>query len=66
MVGGEGGDDFDTLDLTSIPVAATITLTGNGLGSATGGGGTLTFSEIEAVTGTATPIRCFGGATALA
>lgn len=52
--GGSTGDDFDTLDLSSTPyVGATITLTGSGEGSATSTGQTLSFTEIEAITGTA-------------
>ena len=61
IVGGEGGDDFDTIDLSSIPTGLTITLSGNGTGSATASGATLTFTEIEAITGTSNADTIYGG-----
>lgn len=53
VYGGEGGDDFDRLDLGVSPVGVAVTLTDNGAGTASGGGATLTFAEIENINGTA-------------
>lgn len=53
IYGGEGGDGFDRLDLSGSPIGVTVTLTDTGAGTATGGGATLTFAEIEEVTGSA-------------
>ena len=53
VYGGEGGFDYDRLDLSAVPIGGSITLTGQGTGTASGGGGTLTFAEIEYITGSA-------------
>ena len=52
IIGGEGGDDFDRIDLSTIPVGANITFSGTGTGAANYAGFTLNFTEIEAITGT--------------
>ncbi|MDT8853573.1 Hint domain-containing protein [Paracoccaceae bacterium Fryx2] len=62
VVGGEGGDDFDTIDLTTIPVAATVLLSGTGAGTITYGTYRLNFTEMEAITGTAFADTIKGGA----
>ncbi|MFK7942030.1 MAG: beta strand repeat-containing protein [Paracoccaceae bacterium] len=48
IFGGEGGLDFDTLDLRSLPLGITITFTGTERGIVSGGdGGQDTFEQIE-------------------
>ena len=49
ITGGEGGTDNDTLDMTGYTGGATLTLNGFESGTVSGGGNTLTFSEIESV-----------------
>ncbi len=61
IAGGEGGDDFDTLDLSTSPIGGTITLTSSGTGTISGGGSTLTFSEIESITASAHADLIYGG-----
>jgi hypothetical protein len=53
LIGGEGGPDRDAIDLSRLSGPATITydVTGQG-GTITDGADTITFSEIEAITGT--------------
>ncbi len=53
VFGGEGGYDYDILDLSSAPVGGTITLTGQGAGTASSSGSTLTFADIEYIATTA-------------
>ena len=45
--GGNGGSNSDTLDLSGLSAAATVTFTGPGAGTITQGAHTITFSEIE-------------------
>lgn len=47
IVGGEGGTDFDTLDFTGLMSPVTINFTSAEAGTATSGGDTIIFSEIE-------------------
>lgn len=47
VIGGEGGNDLDTIDLTSVSGAVTVTYTGDEAGTITDGSNTITFSEIE-------------------
>lgn len=51
IVGGEGGYDLDTIDLSSIPIGAAITFGGTGSGTISGSGASLNFSEIEVILG---------------
>ena len=53
ITGGETGTDSDTLAFNSASGGVTVTFTGNEAGSYTLGTGTGSFSQIEAVTGTA-------------
>lgn len=55
IIGGEGvtsGADLDALFLAPVTTGVTVTYSGTGIGTVTASGDTLTFSEIEAVTGT--------------
>ncbi|WGW04689.1 Hint domain-containing protein [Tropicibacter oceani] len=47
IIGGEGGVDFDTIDLSALTVAVTVTYTGSEAGTISDGTNTITFSEIE-------------------
>ena len=47
IVGGEGGTDNDTLDLSALTGSVTVTYTGDEAGTITDGTDTITFSEIE-------------------
>ncbi|MEM6408783.1 MAG: calcium-binding protein, partial [Pseudomonadota bacterium] len=50
IIGGEGaghGDDVDTIDLSALTSAVTVTFTGPEAGTITDGTNTITFSEIE-------------------
>lgn len=47
IVGGEGGTDTDTIDLSALGGAVTVTYTGDEAGTITDGTDTITFSEIE-------------------
>ncbi|SDK02961.1 Hint domain-containing protein [Aliiruegeria lutimaris] len=49
--GGAGGIDFDTLDFSNATAAISVTFDGTESGSATDGTNTVSFSEIEAITG---------------
>ncbi len=49
ITGGEGGVDFDTIDLSGLSGPATVTYTGDEAGTITDGIDTITFSEIEKV-----------------
>ena len=51
IAGGEGGTDQDTLDASLLSTPIDVQFTGNEAGTASNAGGTATFSEIEAVTG---------------
>ncbi len=53
VFGGEGGYDYDILDLSSAPIGGTITLSGQGAGTASAAGSTLTFADIEYIATTA-------------
>lgn len=55
VFGGEGGDDFDRLDLSGAPVVGTtgIIFTASGAGTVQNSGAALSFAEIEAISGTA-------------
>jgi hypothetical protein len=48
IFGGEGGTDFDTINLSAIIVPLTITFTGDEQGTITDGTHTITFYQIEA------------------
>lgn len=52
VVGGEGGTDDDTIDLSAQTAAVTVTYTDFEAGTITEGGNTVTFSEIENITTT--------------
>lgn len=73
IIGGEGGTDQDQLDLSGLSSAVDVTFDGDESGTATDGGETLIFSEIEEViltdfndtldgTLSSTPIIADGGA----
>lgn len=73
VIGGEGGSDTDRLDLSGLTSAVDVTFDGDESGTATDGGETLIFSEIEEViltdfndtldgTLSSTPIIADGGA----
>ncbi|WP_099826184.1 Hint domain-containing protein [Oceaniglobus indicus] len=47
IVGGEGGANHDTIDLSALTAPVTVTYTGDKAGTITDGTSTLTFSEIE-------------------
>lgn len=47
IIGGEGGTDQDTIDLSALNGAVTIVYDGTGSGTITNGTDTITFSEIE-------------------
>ncbi|WP_298860656.1 Hint domain-containing protein [uncultured Sulfitobacter sp.] len=47
IIGGEGGTDQDTVNLSPVSVAVSITYTSNETGTITNGSDTITFSEIE-------------------
>lgn len=47
IVGGEGGNDDDTIDLNALTGPVTVTYTGDEAGTITDGTDTITFSEIE-------------------
>ncbi|WP_295512609.1 Hint domain-containing protein [uncultured Sulfitobacter sp.] len=47
IVGGEGGTDYDTMDLLALTGPVTVTYTGAEAGTITYGTNTITFSEIE-------------------
>jgi Ca2+-binding RTX toxin-like protein len=47
IVGGEGGTDDDTIDLSQLSVPVNVTYTGDEAGVITGGGETIPFTEIE-------------------
>lgn len=47
IVGGEGGTDYDTMNLLSLTGPVTVTYTGAEAGTITDGANTITFSEIE-------------------
>ena len=47
IVGGEGGNDDDTIDLSGLTGSVTVTYTGDEAGTITDGTDTITFSEIE-------------------
>lgn len=47
VIGGEGGTDFDTLDLSALTGAVTVTYTGDEAGTITDGSSKIIFSEIE-------------------
>ena len=47
IVGGEGGNDDDTLDLSALSGPVTVSYTGDEAGTVTDGADTLSFSEIE-------------------
>ena len=53
IYGGEGGADFDTIDLSALGTGVTVTLSDNEEGILTDGTDTATFFEIENVVGTA-------------
>ena len=50
IVGGEGGTDDDTIDLSSLSGPVTVTYTGDEAGTITDGSDTISFSEIENLT----------------
>lgn len=50
--GGEGGDDYDTLDLSGLSKPAHVTFTGDETGSVISSKSSVQFSEIEHVEGT--------------
>lgn len=64
IVGGEGGWDFDTIDLSGVTAPASIKLSGTGTGTASNSGYALSFTEIEAIIGTAHADYINGGADA--
>lgn len=47
ITGGEGGTDFDTIDLSAVTSPVTVTYSGSETGTVTDGTGTITFSQIE-------------------
>ncbi|TNF23049.1 MAG: hypothetical protein EP318_01525 [Rhodobacteraceae bacterium] len=49
IIGGEGGSNRDTIDLSTLSGPVTVTYTGDKSGTITDGTSTLTFSEIEHV-----------------
>ena len=49
IVGGEGGTDFDTLDLSAVSTGVTVDWTGAEAGTVVSGADTIAFSEIEHV-----------------
>lgn len=53
IAGGETGTDQDTLDASGLSAPIDVQFSGNEAGTATNAGGSATFSEIEAVTGSA-------------
>ena len=47
IVGGEGGADFDTIDMSAVTGATTTTFGATGAGSITEGGNSISFSQVE-------------------
>ncbi|WP_158623211.1 Hint domain-containing protein [Pseudorhodobacter sp. E13] len=52
VVGGEGGIDFDKIDLSQLSNPVTVSYSGNEAGAITGSSGSISFSQIEAITTT--------------
>lgn len=52
VIGGEGGTDFDKIDLSQLSSPVTISYSGNEAGWITGSAGSVSFSQIEAITTT--------------
>ena len=50
IVGGEGGTDSDTIDASGLTSGASVTYTGNEVGTLSSGDDTLNFSEVEDLT----------------
>lgn len=49
IIGGEGGSDFDAIDLSALSGPVTVVYDGTGSGTITNGTDTITFSEIERI-----------------
>ncbi|RUS59289.1 hypothetical protein EGN72_15210 [Pseudorhodobacter sp. E13] len=66
LTGGEGGDDFDTVELQGADAGVTVTYATNEAGSITDGTATALFSEIEAFNLTEFNDNLNGGVSTLA